>query len=146
MTVTKSSNIQNYAGILVDNTSTATTITLANSYFLISVFDTNMPEQISTGDQANNRITVGATGDYILNFHGHGESAAANKVFEWYVFELEGTTNIEDATQADPVVITATGHGLSNGDKVAIKDLQYRMYQERHLSLQMMGELRQPTT
>ena len=35
----------------------------------------------------------------------------------------EATKTITGATQANPVVITATGHGHSNGDRVFIKDV-----------------------
>lgn len=111
----------NYAAITFEDNATATSITLVDSYFLVTDFDTNMPAQQSTADQVNNKLTLGATGDYRIWFTAVGESAAALKTFEWDVFELEATTALEDATQADPVVITATGHGLSNGDRVAIK-------------------------
>jgi hypothetical protein len=111
-----------FAGIGFDDNSTATTISLADSFFLVTDWDTDMSNALSTSDQANNRITIGQTGKYSIVFAGHGESAAANKIFEYDVFELEGTTAITGATQADPVVITAAGHGLSNGDRVAIKD------------------------
>jgi hypothetical protein len=111
----------NYAGIFFDDNASAVTIGLVNSYYLITDWDTDTPYNSSTPDQSSNNITVGTDGDYFVSMSLHGESAAANKIFEWDVFELEGTTTLEDATQADPVVITATGHGLSNGDKVAIK-------------------------
>jgi hypothetical protein len=112
----------NFAGVSVDDNSTATTITLADSYFLFTNFDTDMPESISNGDYTSNEITVGATGNYDVKFFASGEPAAGNTVFEYDVFEISSTATSIDGglTQANPVVVTATGHGLSNGDKCKI--------------------------
>lgn len=112
----------NHAGISFDNNVSAVVIGLVDSFYFIKNWDVDMPELISNGDNTSNDITVGATGTYSINIKLDGESAAANKIFEWYVFELSSTaTAITAATAADPVVITAAGHGLSNGDKLAIK-------------------------
>jgi len=47
-----------------------------------------------------------------------------NKVFQFAVFELSSTaTSITTATNADPVVITAAGHGFTGGERVAIKTM-----------------------
>jgi hypothetical protein len=113
---------QNYAGIGFDDNAAVTTIQLVNSYELIVDWDTDMPESLSDGDNTSNNITVGATGIYLVTFAAHGESAAANKIFEWDLYELDATSSaITSSTNADPVVVTATAHGFSDGDEVAIK-------------------------
>jgi len=113
-----------YAGIFVKDNSTSTSITLANSWFKFTLFDTNLPDEDSVSDQANDRVTIGATRDYSVSFSASGESAVGNKTFEYSVFEVSSTeTLITGATQANPVVVTASGHGLSNGQKVAIKSV-----------------------
>lgn len=114
----------NFAGITFDNNASALVIGLVNSYYLITDWDADMPELISNGDNSANNITVGKTGIYRVHLKVDGESAAANKIFEWYVFELSSTaTAITAVTVADPAVITASGHGFSNGDKIAIKSV-----------------------
>jgi hypothetical protein len=110
-----------YAGVSFDDNASATTIPLVNSFILIQDWDTNGPDDTSTSDQANNRLTVGATGTYFVSFGNSSSSAGTGKTYEWDVFEISSTaTSITAATQADPVVITASGHGLSNGNKVKI--------------------------
>ena len=111
-----------YAGMSVHENGSATDIALVDAWEKFLFFDTNSPEYISDGDHTTNDITIGSTGDYSVEFTGDGLSAAVNKVFEFRVFELSSTTTtITAATAADPVVITAAGHGFTGGERVAIK-------------------------
>ena len=114
--------LSDYASISFDNSASATTIPAAERFVLAADFDTNGPDNISTADQANNRLTAGATRVYDVRANIAATAGGTNKTYEWYAFVLSQTaTTITAATQANPVVITAAGHGLSNGQKVAIK-------------------------
>lgn len=113
-----------YAGVSVNDNTTATDIALVASWEQFILFDTDSPENRSDGDNTSNNIAIGADGDYSAQFTGSGESEAANKVFKYSMFELaETATAITEMTEADPVVVTAAGHGFSNGNKVAIKSV-----------------------
>jgi len=112
-----------YAGMSVDDNATETTFQLTQVLTKISVFDTNGPNSGSTPDQTRSEITIGATGDYEITFTGSGSSSGTNKTYEIFAYQLEATTAITGITAANPGVVTAAGHGLSNGDMVAIKDI-----------------------
>ena len=113
-----------YAGIEMHDNANATTIYAANIPTLLDDYGVDMPETISNGDYANNRITVGATEEYFVMMSGSGESAAVNKVFDVSAWRVSATTqNISGATQADPCVVTVTGHGLSGGEYVYISGI-----------------------
>lgn len=110
-----------YAGIFLDDNAGATTVLLVDAYEPIVIFDTDMPERVSDGDNANYNITIGATGVYEIGFNLSGESAGANKVYEFDTFEIASSGDaVTGATQADPCVVTATGHSFSNGHRVKI--------------------------
>lgn len=109
-----------FAGITVDGAG-ALDIALVNSWEMVTVFDTNGPSRASQSDQANNRLIVGASGVYMVAFDATVTIAAANKVYEKNVYEIaEATKAIVSATKADPVVVTSTGHGFSDGDEILI--------------------------
>ena len=129
-----------YAGISVDENAVATTITLANSWFMVTVFGSNAPSNNSTPDQANNRIIAGASGDYMGAFDTT-MSTGANKVVEKNVFEVSATEfTITSATKADPVVVTTSAaHGLSNGDKVKISGSDMTEINDRIFTIQDKG-------
>lgn len=110
-----------YAGIRAEGNAAASVITLADSWFKVTVFDSDMVESGSNGDNTSNDITVGLTSDYGIDFNVSGSSASANKVVGFHVYNIAAATaTITAATAANPVVITASGHGLSNGDEVKI--------------------------
>lgn len=113
--------VPDYAGIFGDDNAVATTILLVDAYEPVTIFDTNMPEVVSNGDFSNNNITIGNTGDYKASVHLSGESAGNNKVYEFDVFEIAASGDtITGVTQANPGVVTATGHSFSNGNRVKI--------------------------
>lgn len=117
-------SISDYAGIEQDDNANATTIRAANIPTLIDNFDSDMPELISNGDFANNEVTVGASRDYDAAVHGSFSCAAVNKECELMGWEISSVTqNIEDATDADPCVLTITGHNLSGGENVFVADI-----------------------
>lgn len=110
-----------YAGILANENSTGVTIPLVNSFTLIDVANTNTPARNSRGDQANDRIIIGSSGDHRVSFVMHASIAGVNKVYEAYAYEVTAAgKTITGATKADPVVITSVGHGFSDGDEVFI--------------------------
>ena len=110
-----------YAGIGVNDNAAALAIGLVDSWYQVVAFGTDMPEIVSNGVNGSNHIVVGDTGDYLVGWSCSGESAAANKTFEWTVFEVAATgSTITSSTNADPVVVTATAHGFSDADKVKI--------------------------
>ena len=111
-----------YAGVSVHLNAVATDIALVEAWEKFLFFDANSPEYISDGDHTSNDITIGSTGVYSIEFSADGNAAGVNKSYEFSVFELSPTaTTITAATAADPVVITAAGHGFTGGERVAIK-------------------------
>ena len=113
-----------YAGIFVNDNAVATTVLLVDAFEPITVFDTDMPEVVSNGANGTDNITVGTTGDYEVAFSAFGESAGVNKDYEMYAFEIAASGDtISGATQANPCVLTATGHSFSNGNRVKISGL-----------------------
>ncbi len=111
------------AGIYIVS-SAETAITTVNIFEQVTTFDADMPEDISNGDHNNNNITVGATGVYEVKFIADGEGAGANKVYEFYVFELAATSSaVAFVTAANPCVISSEGHGFSDGNRVKIEDV-----------------------
>jgi len=110
-----------YAGIEFEDNTGTTTITVQDVYVLIDIFDENGDDLISTADQANARIVIGATREYLVGFQVTGEVNVGGADLEVEVFEVSSSgTTITGITQADPGVVTATAHGLSDGDKVKI--------------------------
>jgi hypothetical protein len=115
---------RNYGGIYVNDNAVVSTISLVESFFHITVFDTNLIDNITVSDQANNSIVVGDHGDYEVDFTMAASAGGTNKEYEFDVFEISSTqTTITGATQATPVVITAVSHGLENGDYVKIENV-----------------------
>jgi len=113
--------LPDYAGILVDENAVATTILLVDAYEPITIFDTDMPEVVSNGAHGTDNITIGATGVYEVVIHLSGESAGVNKTYEFDTFEIAASGDtITGVTQANPGVVTATGHSFSNGNRVKI--------------------------
>lgn len=110
-----------YAGIFVEGGG-ATDIALQHGFELVQEFDTDMPELVSNGDQANNKITVGATADYEVKVDGSvSQGAGASKEVQWFVFEVAAATSaITSTTQDNPVAVNATGHGFTTSQKVKI--------------------------
>lgn len=110
-----------YAGISFDDNAVEKSIEWQKVYHLIDEWTTNNPYTTSTPDQANNRITIGQSRDYDVALSTHAESAGLNKTFEIRLFQVSPTTvAVTNITQANPGVVTAAGHGLSNGDFVKI--------------------------
>lgn len=113
--------LSDYGGIYVDGNAGATTILLVDAFEPITVFDTDMPEVISNGDNSNYNITIGETGAYEVHISLSGSTAGTNKVYEFDVFQIAASgSSITGATQATPCVITAVAHGFSNADRVKI--------------------------
>lgn len=111
-----------HAGIGMEGNTNAITIQAANLPVRIDDFDTDMPETVSDSDYANNMIVVGASVDYDIALSASLASAANNKVFRVGARSVSPTTQaITAATQADPCVVTVTGHGLSGGETVYIE-------------------------
>jgi len=116
--------VSDYAGILVDENAVATTILLIDAFEPITIFDTDMPEIISNGDNTNYNITIGATADYMISIAMAGSSAGNGKIYEVDTFEIAASGDaVSGATQANPCVVTATGHSFSNGNRVKISGI-----------------------
>lgn len=113
-----------FASISAEGAVTATEIPLVESYVLVSVFDNDAPDRNSQSDQANSRLIVGSDGIFKVDLSLMGAAGGANKEYTTHVYEVDPSgVTITDATQADPVVVTAAGHGFSNGDEVLIQDV-----------------------
>ncbi len=110
-----------YASIFVDGGG-ATDIALQHGFELVQEFNTDAPELVSNGDAANNKITIGATGDYAIEFCGSvAQAAGASKEVQWFVFEVAAATSaITSTTEDNPVAVNATGHGFTTSQKVKI--------------------------
>lgn len=113
--------VSDYAGIFVTGNAVATTILLVNAYEKIEIWGSDMPEVVSNGDNTSDDITIGSTSAYLVGFTTSASSAGANKFYVFMVFEIAASgSSITGASQATPCVITAVGHGFSNGDTVKI--------------------------
>jgi hypothetical protein len=111
----------NYAGIGMHSNANATTIQAKEIPTLLTDYDENLPESISAGDYTNNRITVGANGDYHISMMGAFRVGAVNKECEVQAWQIKAaTTAITSITAANPAVVTKVGHGLTSGDYVFI--------------------------
>lgn len=112
---------EDYAGLTAPEVGSTLTIDLKDLFHKFTGFSGDMPEKISDGQNANDRIKVGATGDYDVRFSASGTAASNNKVYEFHCYEITAaTTNITAATKASPCVVTAASHGRSNGDEIWI--------------------------
>lgn len=110
-----------YAGITAAEAASLLTVDLVDLFHKFRGFAGDMPEKISDGQNANDRIKVGATGDYKVQFSASGTAAANNKVYEFHCYNIQAAaTTITAATKASPCVITAASHGKSNGDEICI--------------------------
>jgi len=111
----------NFAGIYAELNTTATTINMVEAYEQVAIFTGNMPEFISNGLYATNRIIVRETGIYEIMMHFFVSSSGVNKEYEFNAFEIAATGKpITAASQADPCVITSSAHGFDDGEMVKI--------------------------
>lgn len=109
-----------YAGIHYSGAGTLTII-LTDLYHKIDDFALDGIAAVSTADFANGRLLFGAARAYGVHFGVSGEVAGAGALFEVEAFRIsQATAAITAITQATPGVVTAPGHGLSNGDRVKI--------------------------
>ena len=110
-----------FAGIYMDNAGEIT-IDLVNVFHQIKSFDTDGPEAISNGAHGTDNIAIGTTSMYFHGFHANLVSAANNKNFEIFSFEIAASgATLAFATLANPIVISSEGHGFSNGDRIKIE-------------------------
>jgi hypothetical protein len=111
-----------YAGIFFSENVTEMTIDRTDLWHLVTDWDTNQPNNISTSDQANNKIDIGDTAVYEVQLAASGQSAATAKTISHAAFDISGTTaTITNITQANPAVVTTSAaHGYSNGETVKI--------------------------
>ena len=109
-----------YAGIHYDGAGTLT-IDLVDLYHKIDDFALDGIAAVSTPDFANGRVLFGAARAYGIHFGMSAEVTGATSLFEVEAFRISQTTAaITAITQATPGVVTAPGHGRSNGDRVKI--------------------------
>ena len=109
-----------YAGIRYSGAGTVTII-LADLYHKLDDFAEDGIAAVSTPDFANGRLLFGAARAYGVHFDTSGEVAGAQALFEVEAYRISQTTAaITAITQATPGVVTAPGHGRSNGDRVKI--------------------------
>ena len=119
--VERSVGLSDYAGIYTSDSAVEITILLVDALEPITIFTADMPELISNGAHGTDSITIGSTGVYGVSFHACAFSAANNKVFAFFGFEIAASgSTISGVTQADPGVVTATAHGFTNGQRVKI--------------------------
>jgi hypothetical protein len=109
-----------YAGIHYSG-SGIVTIDLQNLYHLVDGFALDGIDAVSQADSANQRIIMGAARAYGALFSVSAESSGVVREFEFEAFQISGTgVAITGITQANPAVVTAPGHGRSNGDRVKL--------------------------
>lgn len=113
--------LANYAGISRDGNSGATTLAIRYGFEQVEIFNSDMPEAISNGVNGNNNIVVGATGKYAVQFDMNATPAGTNKTYKVYAFEVAAAgKTLTSTSQANPIVVAATAHGFSDGDKVKL--------------------------
>ena len=90
------------------------------------------------------RTINGTTKRYIERFDSGSGTDDADGFSDSYLTLSEGKT-VSNITQASPAVVTSTGHGLSNGDTVIIKDLVDPLGASLDASKTNMTDLNQKT-
>jgi hypothetical protein len=109
-----------YAGIHYSGAG-AVSIILADLYHKIDDFAADGISAVSSADFANGRLIFGAARPYLVHFDMSGEIAAAASLFEVEAFRIsQATAAITAISQATPGVVTAPGHGFSNGHRAKI--------------------------
>jgi len=112
---------EDYAGLTAPEAGSTIAIDRKDLFHKFTGFNGDMPEKISDGQNANDRIKIGASGDYDVRFAASGTAASNNKVYEMHCFQITAATvNITACTKASPGVLTAVAHGRANGDEVCI--------------------------
>jgi len=110
-----------YAGIHFDENTDVQAIEEQDVYHLITDWDSNGPETISDADHANNQLVFGDSRVYTITLSVDSDVVGAAQTGCFRVFAIsQTTTNITGITRANPGVVTAAAHGLSNGDFVKI--------------------------
>jgi hypothetical protein len=110
-----------YAAIRFGDNVAAIDLVRADLYHQVLTFDTDGPAVVSQSDAVNQRLILGSTRTYEAAFMVAGEVAGAGCLYEFEVWAIyPETVSITDITQASPAVVTAAGHGRSNGDIVKI--------------------------
>lgn len=113
--------VSDYAGIGMHSNANATTIQAAEIPTLLTDFDEDLPNAVSSSAYATDRITVGASADYHVDMMGAFKVGAVNKECEVQAWQIKAaTTAITSITDANPAVVTKVGHGVVNGDYVFI--------------------------
>jgi len=96
-------------------------ITLADVYTKLTDFTTNGPNVVSTSDQANNRIVIGASRVYASHVAVSGEVTGSAALFEVSIINIaQGTTAITGISEATPGVVSTAGHSFTDGQLVKI--------------------------
>jgi hypothetical protein len=83
-----------FGEIYVNGNATATTISAANTWYQVTVFDTNGQSNNATPDHTNDHITVatGADGKYLVTVSISFTGASSSDVIEFQVYKNNGAT------------------------------------------------------
>lgn len=119
---------------VIPNSSGAATVGNADAFRCISLTMNNQTPSIFREDKTGNRgQTVGKAGRTSASFASNGSLAPSGtpgvvpnihpflqSLFGAAPTVVSGTVAVTSSTNASPIVVTATGHGLSDGDAVTI--------------------------
>lgn len=113
--------VADYAAIRIDENGTESEIIVQDLYHQVEFFNENGPAQVSESDAANNRILFGDSRVYLVQFTVAGEVTGLASQFEFELMAIHAeSVAVTDITGATPGVVTAAGHGLSDGDEVKV--------------------------
>jgi hypothetical protein len=87
-----------YGEISVTDNSNATTITLANTFYQVTVFDTNGPSNDTTPDHTNDHIEIDHDGIYLVTMSASilTEGAGTGDDYEGVIHKNNGATELEN--------------------------------------------------
>ena len=117
---------QGYSSLWYNGTSNALTISVQDTYTLVTTFANVGDEDASAnvvGDATtDDDMTINLAGTYRLDFQSSisAVGGASKEYLLGVKVELATGLTITDATNATPIVITSTAHGLKTGDGCTI--------------------------
>lgn len=84
---------KDYAGIYIEDNSTATTISAQNTWYQVVIFGSDMPEENADGDHTNDHIQVKADGIYRVTWNASFSGGGGDE-YELALFKNNGTTQL----------------------------------------------------
>ena len=117
-----------YGDMFADDNSTATTISVVDTWYQIESFNTDVAENDADVDNTNDHITIGKTGKYFIAFNGDFHDGTVNNEYEIAVFKNNGATQLTglkthimfDFATSEPQAVVQGIADLTSGDTIEV--------------------------